>query len=253
MSDRLKGKVALITGSGAGIGREAALLFAAEGAKIAGCDINAERAEETERMVREAGGEMRSTAPVDLAEPGQVSAWVEDVVAHFGRVDVLYNNAGSFVPGTFEAGTPEGWHQSMRGEIDVVYFPTHAVWGHMKAGGGGSIINTSSITAHRSNGSHLTGHGVGKGAVSSFAPHLAIEGGPHGIRVNTISPGLTRTPQTEAFITDKDIARTPLGRVGTPEDIAAVALFLASDDARFVTAADIVVDGGQSVVMPSNS
>ena len=111
MSDRLKGKVALITGSGAGIGRAAALLFAAEGAKIAGCDINAERAEETERMVREAGGEMRSTAPVDLAEPGQVSAWVEDVVAHFGRVDVLYNNAGSFVPGTFEAGTPEGWHQ----------------------------------------------------------------------------------------------------------------------------------------------
>jgi len=122
-----------------------------------------------------------------------------------------------------------------------------------QAGGGGSIINTSSITAHRSNGPHLTGHGVGKGAVSSFAPHLAIEGGPHGIRVNTISPGLTRTPQTEAFITDKDIARTPLGRVGTPEDIAAVALFLASDDARFVTAADIVVDGGQSVVMPSNS
>jgi NAD(P)-dependent dehydrogenase (short-subunit alcohol dehydrogenase family) len=89
-------------------------------------------------------------------------------------------------------------------------------------------------------------------AVSSFAPHLAIEGGPHGIRVNTISPGLIRTPQTEAFITDKDIARTPLGRVGTPEDVAAVALFLASDDARFVTAADIVVDGGQSVVMPSN-
>jgi meso-butanediol dehydrogenase / (S,S)-butanediol dehydrogenase / diacetyl reductase len=203
-------------------------------------------------MVRDAGGEMRSMAPVDLAEPDEVSAWVEDVMAHFGQIDVLYNNAGSFVPGTFEASTPEGWHQSMRGEIDVVYLPTHAVWGHMKAGGGGSIINTSSITAHRSNGAHLAGHGVGKGAVSSFAPHLAIEGGPFGIRVNTISPGLTRTPQTEVFITDRDVDRTPLGRIGTPEDIASVALFLASDDARFVTAADIVVDGGQSVVMPAN-
>ena len=113
-------------------------------------------------------------------------------------------------------------------------------------------ISTGSVTAHRSNANVLYAHGVGKGAVASFAPHLAIEGGPHGIRVNTLSPGLTATPQTAGRITDKDIERTPLRRVGTAEEVAAVALFLASDDASFVSGAEIVVDGGQSIVMPAN-
>jgi meso-butanediol dehydrogenase/(S,S)-butanediol dehydrogenase/diacetyl reductase len=252
MGDRLKDKVALITGTGGGIGQAAALLFAGEGAKVAGCDLNVDRAEETAQMVRQAGGEILSTAPVDLGEPEQVTAWVDAVVAHFGRVDVLYNNAGWFVPSPFESSSLEDWHASIRGEIDVVYLPTRAVWSHLKANGGGSIINTGSITASRTNGIMLTSHGVGKGGVASFAPHLAMEGGPHGIRVNTISPGLTRTPQTDGRVTDKDIDRTPLGRVGEPEDIANVALFLASDDSSFVTGANIVVDGGQSIVMPAN-
>jgi meso-butanediol dehydrogenase/(S,S)-butanediol dehydrogenase/diacetyl reductase len=252
MSGRLDGKVALITGTGSGIGRAAALLFAAEGAKVAGCDINGRHAAETERMVRRAGGEMHSTAPVDLGDPDQASAWVGAAVARYGQVDILYNNAGAATYGPFAVASADDWRFTMRNEIDVVYFATQAVWAHMCAGGGGSIINTASITAHRSNGTHLSAHGIAKGAVASFAPHLAIEGGPHGIRVNTISPGLTRTPQTQGRITDKDAARTPLGRVGTPEDVASVALFLASEDARFVTAANIVVDGGQSVVMPAN-
>ncbi len=252
MTDRLAGKVALITGTGSGIGRAAALRFAAEGARVVGCDINVAGAEETVQMVTDAGGKMASQAPVDLADEGQVAAWVHFAIAEFGRIDVLYNNAGAAVHGPFEHSTAEEWHKSMRNEIDVVYFPTRAVWPHMLAADGGSIINTGSVTAHRSNAIILYAHGVGKGAVASFAPHLAIEGGPHGIRVNTLSPGLTATPQTAGRITDKDIERTPLRRVGKGEEVAAVALFLASDDASFVSGTEIVVDGGQSIMMPPN-
>src|SRR4051812_28640513 len=154
MGERLQGKVVLITGTGSGIGRAAALLFASEGAKIAGCDIDAERAAETEHLVKEAGGEMRSATPVDLADSEQVTAWVDATAAHFGGIDVLYNNAGFSPAGTFEAKTPEQWYESMRNEVDVVYFPTHAVWRHMKERGG-SIISTGSVTAHQTNGTHL--------------------------------------------------------------------------------------------------
>jgi meso-butanediol dehydrogenase / (S,S)-butanediol dehydrogenase / diacetyl reductase len=252
MTDRLKDKVALITGSGSGIGRATALLFAREGATIVGCDINPEHDKETVRLVEQAGRRMHSTAPLDLAEPEQAEAWIEDAIARFGRIDVLYNNAGFSPAGSFEAQTHQDWRTAMRNEVDVAYYPTHAVWPHMKAAGGGSIINTSSIIANQTNGTHLNAHGIGKGAIASFAPHLAVEGGPLGIRVNTISPGLTRTNQTEKFITALDDRRTPLGRVGVPEDVALVALFLACDDSRFVTGANIVVDGGQRILMPAN-
>src|SRR5256886_7745949 len=185
MTDRLKDKVTLITGTGSGIGRAAALRFAAEGARVVGCDINPETAQETAQLVTDSGGRMISQAPVDLADPKQVAEWVDNAINQCGRIDVLYNNAGAFVATTFEAFTPDGWHKSIPNEVDLVYFPTHAVWSHMLVAGGGSIINTASVTAHRSNGIHPHSHGIGKGAVASFAPHLAIEGGPHGIRVNT--------------------------------------------------------------------
>jgi NAD(P)-dependent dehydrogenase (short-subunit alcohol dehydrogenase family) len=252
MTDRLAGKVTLITGTGSGIGRAAALRFAAEGARVVGCDINAETAQETVKLVTDAGGEMISQAPVDLGDAEQVADWVNFAIAQFDRIDVLYNNAGSFVASPFAQSTAEGWHKSIRNEVDVVFFPTRAVWQHMVDAGGGSIINTGSVTAYRSNGIYLYAHGVGKGAVASFAPHLAIEGGRDGIRINTLSPGLTATAQTAGLITDKDIERTPLKRVGTAEEIAAVALFLASDDSSFVTGTQVVVDGGQSIVMPAN-
>jgi NAD(P)-dependent dehydrogenase (short-subunit alcohol dehydrogenase family) len=252
MGNRLTGKVALITGTGSGIGRAAALRFAAEGARVVGCDINSDSAEETVRMVRDAGGEMVSQAPVDLADQAQVTAWVDFAIAEYGKIDVLYNNAGAFTASPFGQSDAAGWHQSMRNEVDVVYYPTRAVWPHLVQGGGGSIINTASITAYRTNGIHLYAHGIGKGAVASFAPHLAMEGGPAGIRVNTINPGLTATTQTAGRITDKDIERTPLRRIGTADDIASVALFLASDDSSFVSGTSIAVDGGQSVVMPAN-
>lgn len=252
MTDRLRNKVALITGTGSGIGRASALRFAAEGASVVGCDINVDGAEETVRLVTEAGGTMISMAPIDLADIHQVEDWVGFAISEYGKIDVLYNNAGAFAGGPFADATPETWHTSIRNEVDVVYFPTRAVWPHMVANGGGSIINTGSITAHRTNGIFVHAHGIGKGAVGSFAPHLAYEGGPSQIRVNTLSPGLTGTPQTAGLVTERDIERTPLRRIGTPEEIAAVALFLASDESSFVSGAEVVVDGGQSIVMPAN-
>lgn len=250
MTDRLKGKVAMITGTGSGIGRAAALLFAAEGAKVAGCAINADQADETSRMVREAGGEIFTKAPLDVSDPRQVGDWVDEVLQQFGRIDILYNNAGRAHYGLFEDLTLDEWHASFRDEVDVAFVPIRAVWPHLKTSGGGSIINTSSLTAHRATGPAISAHGIGKGAIASFAPHLAIAGGPYGIRVNTISPGLIWTSQIQSEITLADAAgRSPLGRAGKPEDVALVALFLASDDARFVTGADYIVDGGQSAVL----
>ena len=250
MGDRLKGKVAMITGTGSGIGRAAAVLFAKEGAKIAGCAISLEQADETARMVRDAGGEIFSKAPVDVSDPNQVSSWVDEILEKFGRIDILYNNAGRAHYGLFENLSFEDWHASFRDEVDVAFVPIQAVWPHMKAAGGGSIINTSSLTALRATGPDISAHGIGKGAIASFAPHLAIEGGPHRIRVNTISPGLIWTPQIQSAIALEDaVGRSPIGRAGMPEDVAQVALFLASDDAGFVTGANYAVDGGQSALL----
>jgi meso-butanediol dehydrogenase / (S,S)-butanediol dehydrogenase / diacetyl reductase len=249
MGGRLAGKVALITGTGSGQGRAAALLFAREGAKIAGCDVQVGDQDQTVRLVRAAGGEMYSAAPVDLGDPGQAAAWVDGAAAHFGRVDVLYNNAGATRIGPFETVSLQDWRFSMRNEVDLLYFVTRAVWPHMIAGGGGSIINTASILSGRVSAAPLSVHGVTKGAVASFAPHLAVEGGPHGIRVNTLSPGLIRTAATDRYLSavDGQVRASPLGRVGVADDIAPAALFLACDESRYITGINLVVDGGQSL------
>jgi meso-butanediol dehydrogenase / (S,S)-butanediol dehydrogenase / diacetyl reductase len=255
MSGRLAGKVAFITGTGSGIGRAAALLFAREGALIAGCGTDIERSEETARLVREAGGTMYSKAPVDLGDPDQASAWVDEALKEYGQVDILYNNAGFNTVGPFGQATDDDWRTTMRSDLETAYNVTHAVWPHMLTRGG-SIINTASILATRATGVPMAAHGVAKAAVAGFAPHLAVEGGPHGIRVNTVSPGLTRSAQTEPLLnlpedsaTRQQVRTSPLGRIGEPEDVANVALFLASDESAYVTGTNIVVDGGQTLAM----
>jgi NAD(P)-dependent dehydrogenase (short-subunit alcohol dehydrogenase family) len=173
-------------------------------------------------------------------------------VTCFGRADILYNNAGFSRSGTFEAGSAEDWRVTMRNEVDVVYFPTHAALAYMKASGGGSIINTSSVTAHQANGPFLSIHGIGKGAVASFAPHLAIEGGPYGIRVNTISPD------------SQDIAdHRPHQRQGHRPHPAREGRHAGRHRLRGAIPrlrgrpvhhwCHHVVDGGQSVLMPANT
>ena len=253
---RLEGRVALITGTAGGQGRAAALLFAEEGARVAGCDLKEQEAAETVRMVRDAGGEMVSMAPVDLSTEDGARGWVEDAVAAFGGIDVLYNNASAPRVGPFSELTPDDWYFTIRNELDLVYLVTAAAWPHLIARGGGSIINTSSISAIRGAAFfQQAAHGAAKGAVLSFTNHLAAAGGPHRIRANAILPGMIRTPQTEFLFQGPDAPASrlaeanPLGRTGYPEDVAKLVLFLASDDSWYVNAAAIPIDGGQSVVV----
>jgi len=252
---RLEGKVALITGTARGMGRSAALLFAAEGAQVVGCDVLADTAEETVDLVRAAGGEMVSMAPVDLSTENGARSWVDEAVAAYGGVDVLYNNASSPRVGPYTELTADDWHHTIRNELDIVHFVTTAAWPHLTARGGGCIINTASIAAVRgASFFQQAAHGAAKGGVLAYTYHLAAAGGPHRIRANAILPGMIRTPSTEFLFHGPDAPSAklaeanPLGRTGYPEDVAKLAVFLASDDAWYINAAAIPVDGGQATI-----
>jgi NAD(P)-dependent dehydrogenase (short-subunit alcohol dehydrogenase family) len=233
--NRLAGKVCFITGTGGGQGAAAAELFAAEGATVVGCDIKVDG--------------------TDLADPEQAAAWVERGVAEAGRIDVLYNNASATRVGPFDDVTWDDWQFVLRNELDLIFTVTKAAWPHLKASRG-CIINTASVSAWR--GAAFTeqaAHGAAKGGVLAITRHLAASGAAHGIRANSISPGLIVTPQIAEFFEDPSHPMHgmreahPLGRLGEPADVARVALFLASDDAAYLNAIDIVVDGGQSVIV----
>lgn len=255
MTDRLAGKVALITGTGAGIGRGCALVFAQQGAKVFGCDIDVERARATVASARAAGFEMDSAEPVDLTNAADVQRCVEQVVQRHGRIDVLVNAAAinpQFAP-VAQMGYEHIWVPTMVGEADIVFLMCKAAWPHLIAGGGGSIVNFASVAALR--GTEMAGmlaHCAGKGAVLAMTRQLAVEGGPHKIRVNSIAPGLVATMATasqgltQGERRDRIAANIPLRRIGEPEDIAYCALYLASDEASWVTGTNITVDGGET-------
>lgn len=248
---RLAGRVALVTGTAGGQGRAAALLFAAEGAVVVGCDLDAGRNAETVALVTAAGGVMTAPRdPVDLGDPAAVDAWVAAAVAGSGGVDVLYNNASS--PGPFlpmaDTG-PQAWAYTVRNELDLVAHACRAVWPHLVARGGGSVVNTASAAGRIGFAGGSAAHAATKAGVLGLTRQLAAEGGPHGIRVNALSPGVVETPGTAGQLAKPGAreamsAVSPLGRIGRPEEVAAAALFLASDEASFVTGAELVVDGG---------
>jgi NAD(P)-dependent dehydrogenase (short-subunit alcohol dehydrogenase family) len=255
MMGRLDGKVALITGTAGGQGAVAAGLFAAEGATVVGCDLDAPRAEAVAEEIAASGGAISVDAPVDLADPDVAAAWVDGAVARAGGIDVLYNNASAPRVGPFAEMTWDDWRFTLHNELDLIFTVTSAAWPHLIARGGGVIINTASVSAYRgATFIEQAGHGAAKGGVLAITRHLAASGARHGIRANSISPGLTVTPQIEPFLDEPghpvhEMLRThPLGRLGQPEDVARVALFLASEDAAYLNAIDIVVDGGQSVI-----
>ena len=251
----LDGKVALISGTGRGMGRAAALEFAARGARVFGCDLDERSGAETVELVREAGGTMAATAPVDLAGPEGARAWVAAAVAEFGGVDVLYNNASALRHGPFATMPDEDWYFTIRNELHLVWHSTRAAWPELIRRGGGSVINVASIAARL--GVRFVGqlpHGAAKGGVVSMTKHLCVIGGEHNIRANVILPGLIYTPETARFIDDPDgplpdiLKGIPLGRYGRAEEVARLAAFLAGDDAPFITGAEIVIDGGDSSV-----
>jgi len=253
LSARLAGKIALVTGIAAGIGRGCALMFARHGATVIGCDLSARGAEETVAAARAEGLAIDSLAPIDLTEPEQVQRYVDYAAARHGRIDVLLNAAAiqPHMAPMAEVDYQRQWIPTMRGEVDVVVLACKAAWPHLNKSGRASIINFASVSAFRASQHMGMGpHCAGKAAVLALTRQLAVEGGP-AIRANTISPGMVVTPATQAAgasvpgpIRDAILARVPMRRLGAPEDIAWCAVFLASDESAWITGANFPVDGG---------
>ncbi|MEU9410400.1 SDR family oxidoreductase [Streptomyces sp. NPDC048281] len=250
---RLTGKVALVTGAGAGIGQGCALLFAEQGATVVGCDIDPGAAERTRELAAGRGVKIDVMAPLDMTVPADARQFADSAQERYGRIDVLVT-AGAIAPHMASAAEMDfdaQWTPTLRGEVDVVFLPVRAAWPHLLASGGGSIVNFASVNAFRGSGTFgMVAHCAGKSAVLGLTRQLAVEGGPSGIRANTISPGMVRTPATESAGAHEGaaraalLARIPLGRVGRPEDIAWCAVYLASDESAWVTGGNFPVDGG---------
>jgi NAD(P)-dependent dehydrogenase (short-subunit alcohol dehydrogenase family) len=250
MTGGLKDKVCIITGTGSGMGRAAVLLFCKEGAKVVGCDINADNGQATLRDAQKAGGQMVSLQPADLTKQERCDALADLALKGYGGIDVVYNNAATAYFGWMDTFTYEEFARTIEEELLIVFRFCKTVWPHLIARGGGSIINVASTSAKVAYKA-LPGiaHTAAKGGVLAMTRQLAMEGGKHNIRANTISPGLIETGATRELLKDPNfinpmMEKLMLGRVGQPEDVAPAAVYLASDESSFVTGADIPVDGG---------
>jgi NAD(P)-dependent dehydrogenase (short-subunit alcohol dehydrogenase family) len=251
-SGLLRDKVAIITGAATGIGRASALLFSQAGARVALTDAREPELARTVAEVLAAGGEAAQIV-ADLARPEHCAAVVDGAVRAFGRVDILLNNAGvgtMVVGGTVETISLEHWDLALDVNVRAMYLVSRAAVPHLRRGGGGAIVNISSVSAFHGSVERPThAYAASKGAVLGLTHAMAASYGRDRIRVNAICPGTIRTRLTADIVPGVEKAARegrgiPLGRVGEPEDIARCALFLASDDASFVSGAHLVADGG---------
>ena len=247
----LDGKVVLITGTAGGQGRVASLVFAREGARIVGCDIQVEANDETVELVRRAGGDMTGIAPVDLTDPEQARRMVEDAVAAYGGLDVVYNNAALPRFGPMPDFPVEDWRTTIAGELDIPFFVSKFAWPHLVRRGGGVIVNVGSMAGMIAGGvPPMVAHSAANAGVIGMTRQLALEGARHGIRAVAISPGPVLTPASERDLGDNQAVRdaitrkTLLKRFARPEEIVELAAFLASDRAAYITGANYAVDGG---------
>ena len=232
-ADRLKGRIAVVTGAGNGIGAGVAAMFRAQGATVIGIDLaGADRA-------------------CDLTDEGAVTALFAGIGADYGRIDVLVNAAAFAHFAWIEDMTYAQWRATLTGELDIVFLPTRAAWPLLRASGSASVINFASANAaHALEGSPALAHCAGKGGVLAMTRQLAMEGAPHNIRANTIAPGFILTAATRAHLArdpafeGKVLTKNMLQRLGEPADIAHAAVWLASEEARYVTGANIPIDAG---------
>ncbi|OZE17646.1 NAD(P)-dependent oxidoreductase [Rhodococcus sp. 05-2255-1e] len=254
---RLTDKVAIVTGSGKGMGRAMATLFAAQGAAVAVTDVSEKDGVETVRLIEEQGGRAAFWR-LDVSDEAEVSSVFDQVSAEFGKLDILVNNAGiSGVDKPTHEVTEAEWDAVFAVDVKGVFFCTKHAIGHLRANGGGSIVNISSI--YGLVGSHeMAPYHAAKGAVTIMTKKDAVTYGRDGIRVNSVHPGTILTPFVRELAERSegglrgylDIMepKHPIGHVGEPEDVANAVLFLASDEARFVHGAALVVDGGYTAV-----
>ena len=255
MTGRLASKVAIVTGGASGFGRATALLFAAEGARLLVADLDEVRGKETVEDIAGRGGEAGLFVG-DVSEKSTADGMVSDVVARYGALHVLVNNAGIAQGGERTWDAPEEvWDRVLRTNLRSVYVCSRAAVPAMLASGSGSIVNVASIAASVSVGG--SAYAAAKGGMLSYTRHVAVELAPT-VRVNCVSPGFMRTPMS----TGERVGSTPeqqeqrmamfatyspMGRVGSADDVATAALFFASDDSSFVTGRELVVDGGHLV------
>jgi NAD(P)-dependent dehydrogenase (short-subunit alcohol dehydrogenase family) len=248
VTGRLEGKVAVITGAASGIGRASAIRFSAEGAKVVVADL-----------AESAGGALAeeidgSFVSVDVTSPEQVQAMYRHALDHYGRLDVCFNNAGISPPDDDSILTTEldAWQRVQDVNLTSVYLCCKHSLPHLIEGGGGSIINTASFVAILGAATSQISYTASKGAVLSLSRELGVQFARQGVRVNALCPGPVSTPLLqELFASDPEraarrLVHIPMGRFGRPEEIAAAAAFLASDDASFITASTFLVDGGIS-------
>lgn len=244
---RLENKVAIVTGAGSGIGEASARRFAAEGAAVVAADIRLHKVDDVVRAIGDEGGQALAVA-VDVADAGQVEAMVATAVDHFGGLDVLFNNAGTLRPGTAEELSVDDWDLVMAVNVRSVFLGAKYAVGAMRERGGGSIINTASISGLHGDGGAVC-YAASKAAVINLTRALSTDHAAEGIRVNAICPGTIETPPVKRMMADPavldvNLAAHSLGRLGRPSEIAAAALWLASDESSFVTGEYLVVDGG---------
>jgi len=259
MGDRLRNKTAIVTGAGSvgpgvGNGKAAAALFAREGARVMLVDLNLEAAEETRRLIEGEGGTC-FTSRADVSVAADCERVARECIAEYGRIDVLHNNVGIEIPGGILEITEEAWDRTLDVNLKSIFLMSRAVLPHMVEQGGGAIVNISSINGIRTLPALSGPYGASKLGMVALTREIAIEFASKGVRCNAVLPGMMRTPFVEASLTEAwggDVeammrqrdAMIPLGTQGESWDVAHAALFLASDDAKYVTGATLVVDGG---------
>jgi meso-butanediol dehydrogenase/(S,S)-butanediol dehydrogenase/diacetyl reductase len=259
MQGRLDGQVAVITGTGDGMGRTAALRFSAEGARVVGCDINEETAAETLRLVREAGGEMECLYPLDLSDESEAHRLMSYAAERFGGIDILYNNAYAQKLGSGVDMKLEDWNFTITNTLTISWLASKHAIPHLRRRGGGAIILISSVSGRNfgsgfpGNSPILCSYSVAKAGINRLATCLAVELARDNIRVNAVSPAWISTPITMNLAKEEgaepyQVAADTLlmDRLGRPEDIVEAALFLSSPEAAYITGANLNVDGGQA-------